>query len=367
MPNQRSVIIVGAGIFGLTTAWFCQKRGFDVTVVEKDTIAAGASGGVMGTMSPNVPETWNIKKQFQLDALLSAADFWQEIETASGLSTGYGRIGRLMPIGSERALHHAKIREIDARTLWNGHAEWQIKDAGLYSDLLSAEYTPFGVIHETLSARISPRLACTALAKALVKSGARIIENWAVSDIAPNRVIGSDGTLTADDIVIAAGAESFPLLRRILGTFKGIGVKGQAAVFSGANFGGAPQIFANGLYIIPHTNGDVAIGSTSEDNWTDATSTDHKLDQLIQKALDTCPLLRGAHVTERWAGLRPRGDKPDPILGPIPGYHGLYVATGGYKIGFGITHSCADLVAKMIDDDVTSMPDAFLIGPKDTI
>ncbi|KRE30891.1 amino acid dehydrogenase [Mycobacterium sp. Soil538] len=48
----RSVIVVGAGIVGLSTAWFLQDRGVDVTVVDRTGIAAGASWGNAGWVSP---------------------------------------------------------------------------------------------------------------------------------------------------------------------------------------------------------------------------------------------------------------------------------------------------------------------------
>jgi D-amino-acid dehydrogenase len=44
--------VVGAGIVGLSTAWFLQERGVDVTVVDRTGVAAGASWGNAGWISP---------------------------------------------------------------------------------------------------------------------------------------------------------------------------------------------------------------------------------------------------------------------------------------------------------------------------
>ncbi len=49
-PDQ--VIVVGAGIVGLSTAWFLQQRGVEVTVVERDAVAAGSSWGNAGWLAP---------------------------------------------------------------------------------------------------------------------------------------------------------------------------------------------------------------------------------------------------------------------------------------------------------------------------
>jgi D-amino-acid dehydrogenase len=50
--GPRSAIVVGAGIVGLSTAWFLQERGIDVTVVDRTGIAAGASWGNAGWIAP---------------------------------------------------------------------------------------------------------------------------------------------------------------------------------------------------------------------------------------------------------------------------------------------------------------------------
>ncbi|MGW0160451.1 NAD(P)/FAD-dependent oxidoreductase [Mycobacterium sp. NPDC003323] len=50
--GPRHVVVVGAGIVGLSTAWFLQERGVEVTVVDRTGPAAGASWGNAGWISP---------------------------------------------------------------------------------------------------------------------------------------------------------------------------------------------------------------------------------------------------------------------------------------------------------------------------
>ena len=50
------VTIRGAGIFGLSIAWECARRGTKVTVVDPHGVAAGSSGGIVGALAPHVPE-----------------------------------------------------------------------------------------------------------------------------------------------------------------------------------------------------------------------------------------------------------------------------------------------------------------------
>jgi len=50
----RHVVIVGAGMVGLATAWFLQEYGIEVTVVDRDGVAAGASWGNAGWLCPGL-------------------------------------------------------------------------------------------------------------------------------------------------------------------------------------------------------------------------------------------------------------------------------------------------------------------------
>ena len=46
------VIVVGAGMIGLSTAWYLQERGVKVTVVDRKGVAAGSSWGNAGWLTP---------------------------------------------------------------------------------------------------------------------------------------------------------------------------------------------------------------------------------------------------------------------------------------------------------------------------
>ncbi|RZQ64615.1 NAD(P)/FAD-dependent oxidoreductase [Amycolatopsis suaedae] len=52
--GPRTAIVVGAGIVGLSTAWFLQEHGVRVTVVDRTGVAAGASWGNAGWLSPGL-------------------------------------------------------------------------------------------------------------------------------------------------------------------------------------------------------------------------------------------------------------------------------------------------------------------------
>jgi glycine/D-amino acid oxidase-like deaminating enzyme len=116
-----------------------------------------------------------------------------------------------------------------------------------------------------------------------------------------------------------------------------------------------PVIQGDGLYIVAHPQGGVAVGSTSEKSW-DQPGCDGRLDALIARARALCPALAQAEIAERWAGIRPRAPGNAPMVGKLPGLERVVVAAGGYKIGLGIAHLIGDVVAAMIRGEAPRQP-----------
>jgi glycine/D-amino acid oxidase-like deaminating enzyme len=176
------------------------------------------------------------------------------------------------------------------------------------------------------------------------------------------RVRFDRGTVTAGTIVLAAGTGAFPLIAALTGRDLGQGVKGQAALLAAPGASHAadrPMIYTDGLYIVPHADGTVAVGSTSETSYQDPHATDARLDALIDRARRISPALRDAPVLERWAGLRPRAPRPDPMLGPLPGHPRVLAATGGFKTGFGLAPAVGTAIAAMAAGETPPLPPGF--------
>mgnify|MGYP003361706267 CR=1 FL=1 len=336
------VTVRGAGIFGLSIAWICARRGARVQVIDPFGPGAGASGGLVGALAPHVPENWNAKKAFQFDSLILAEPFWAGVEDTGGISPGYGRTGRLQPIADDRALALARAREATAAELWQGKARWQVRPAAELGPWAPPSATGH-VIHDTLSARMHPRRACAALAAALRALGVEI---------------AAEG-VDRGAVVHATGVAGLEELTAHFGKPVGNAVKGQGALLRFDAGPEAPQIFADAVHIVPHADGTLAIGSTSEREFDDAKSTDAQLDAVIERAVAAMPVLHGAAVIERWAGLRPRAKSRAPMLGEHPLYPGQYIANGGFKIGFGMAPKVAEVMADLMLEGRDAIPEDF--------
>lgn len=338
---MAEVTVLGAGIFGLSIAWACVRRGASVRVIDPHGPGAGSSGGIVGALAPHVPEQWNEKKAFQLDSLLMAADFWAGVETASGLPTGYARSGRLQPLPDQAALDLAHARAASAAELWRGQAEWTVVPAADLGDW--APHSPTGwLIRDTLTARLHPRMACAALVAALRNQGAEVVTDHAHE----GRVIHATGVAGLEDVSDTLG-RSF-----------GNGVKGQAALLA-LDMRDAPQLFADTVHVVPHADGTTAIGSTSERAYDDPACTDAQLDALIIRSRSAVPALRDAPVIARWAGVRPRSRSRAPVLGVHPVHKDQFIANGGFKIGFGMAPKVAQVMADLVLDGVDRIPAGF--------
>ncbi len=313
------VTVRGAGIFGLAVAWSCLSRGARVRVVDPAGPAAGASGGVVGALTPFMPDPWSPLKALQLASLTGTESFWAEVDEVSGQSSGYGRLERTMPLADDVAVARAKTLVEAAAARWDGAGTWQVEAAD--------DWTPSPtdlIAVETLAARIHPRRATESLAAALRRRGVEIVPE-------------------APDEGAVVWATGYAGLRE-LGLGKGI--KGQGATL-GYDAGNRRQVNFPGGYVVPHANGTVGLGSTAEPDRTD-TRTDAQLDALVAAAVEACPPLAGAPVIERWAGVRPRADTRQPVLGPLPERPGHFIANGAFKIGFGLAVGVGRLMADLV-------------------
>jgi len=333
------ITVRGAGIFGLSVAWACARRGARVRVIDPHGPGAGASGGVVGALAPHVPENWNDKKAFQFESLIMAGPFWAGVAEAGGVSPGYARLGRVQPVMDEAGLALARAREASAATLWQGKAEWRVEPCG---GMWCPESPTGYVIRDTLSARLHPRRACAALVAALRARGCEVLRE------------GPD----AGRVLWATGVAGLEALNAGHPRQVGNGVKGQGAVLD-FDARDLPQLFADAVHIVPHEDGTTAVGSTSEREYDDATSTDAQLDAVIARARAAVPALSSVRVLERWAGVRPRTRSRAPMLGAHPLHAGAFIANGGFKIGFGMAPKLGEVMADLMLDGVDRIPEGF--------
>jgi glycine oxidase len=207
-----------------------------------------------------------------------------------------------------------------------------------------------------------PRLV-QALAATAARAGADIVEGTPVIELlhAGSRVTGvriPGGDIAAGTVVLAAGAWSSPLLAPVLPVAVEP-IKGQ--ILSLGSVGIAPRhvTWAGHCYIAPKSDGEVIVGATEERAGYDTRPTLSGLAQLATEATTVMPALGRLPVLRQWAGLRPATADRLPVIGAVPGWSGLFVATAHFRNGVLL----GPLTGKVIAAAIQGKPAPFDVTP----
>jgi hypothetical protein len=155
---MAGIVVMGAGMLGLSAAFTLARRGARVTVIERAHPGAGASGGLVGALAPHVPEGWNAKKA---TSIRKPADGRGLLGRGCAQSAGATRAMRAWDGCSRSPTTPRGARagtRAQARDLWQGRAAWRVLPAPMCRGFRAASPTGL-VVHDTLSARIAPRRA----------------------------------------------------------------------------------------------------------------------------------------------------------------------------------------------------------------
>lgn len=178
-------------------------------------------------------------------------------------------------------------------------------------------------------------------------------------------VVTQRGELWAGSVVLAAGAWSKQLAAQLGVKLPVFPVKGEIIALQPA--GEIPRhiAFAKGTcYLVPRAGGELLVGATQLNAGFRDAPTLGGLAALAKGASALAPSLMEAEVTGGWGGLRPGTPDGKPIVGRVPGWRGLYVATGHFRHGILLGPITGAAVARMIlGAPLPSEFDARLFAP----
>lgn len=204
LPARAELIIVGAGIHGLSTAWHWSAQGGDALVLDKTRVGAGASGIACGVVRNNY-------FQPAMRRLMAhSVEVWEsDPEAFSYHPVGYMQIS---PESMRRdvAQIHAEQREIGYESeLVEGEA-----DCAAYMKKMFSDWRARGVVsvlHEKRGGYANNEASLQGLAQKARAAGARIAEGVRVEGFekdasgAVRAVLTSRGRIECEQVVIAAG------------------------------------------------------------------------------------------------------------------------------------------------------------------
>jgi glycine oxidase len=122
-------------------------------------------------------------------------------------------------------------------------------------------------------------------------------------------------------------------------------------------------VWGEGGYLVPRLNGGLIVGSTVEYAGFEKTVTLGGIQSFSTLALTLLPGLVEQPFSRAWAGLRPHSKDGLPLIGPLAGLDGLFIATGHFRNGILLGPLTGRLVAEMILGEPLSFSlDAFSPG-----
>jgi glycine oxidase len=361
MTLAHDVVVIGAGIVGLSAARHLAGAGARVLVVERRRAGEEASAAAAGMLAPQVhAEAEGPFLDLALRARERHLDLLPELEAETGIDLDLSTLGAL-----DVAFSEEEERRLVARVEWQrGH--------GLPADLLAAEEVRQAepnvnpaVVRGALfrhDHRVDNVRLARALAKSAVRRGAVLLCGRPVARLVVEggRVAGVQAgseTLRAPVVVNAAGAWA--------GLLAGDPAPPPVEPVRGlvVSFDIAPPLLRHVVwssrgYLVPRSDGRLLAGSTLERAGYDKSVTAAALRSVLDIALEILPELADVRIADAWAGLRPGTPDDLPIVGTgaLPG---LVHATGLFRNGILL----GPLVGECAADVALGRPPSVDLGP----
>lgn len=397
------VAIIGGGVVGLACAWSLAQKGAEVVVLERDVIGEGASKGNTGWVSPTIsfplasPGTlmMGMKSAFDPNGALVIRP---ELDTRwlRWLWAFRGAASRERFLKGVEALHNLNRRTFEVLDAYQadgipfemhaggiltlGKTEKGIAWFGpVFEDLQKIGFegqietlTPeearaiepaIGddvkfVVRTTIDRYVQPQTLMRGLADRVIALGHEVREETSVTGMRQTtagwEISTNAGPVQADRVVVATGALSPALLKPLGIDVPIVPAKGYSITLKGDGTRPSQALYMTESKIgVSGFEEGVRIAGVFELPGKDLVVDKRRLDQVVS---DACSYLSDWHPStsetsvEGWAGFRPATPDSLPLLGPVPGQDGLFLATGHGMLGVTLAPSTGALLAEMICD-----------------
>ena len=363
LPSHASVVIIGGGVMGLSTAWHLARSGVaDVVLVEKDELGSGstckAAGGVRAQFSDTVNielglrglhafETFGAVHDQQIDLhqvgylfLLEKPEHVAAFEANIALQNELGVPSRLVDVAEAKALSPLISTE----------------------GLLAAAYSP-------TDGHCTPESVVNGYAGSARRAGARLVRRCAVTGIVSSggsitHVETDHGTIATDTVICTAGAWSADL-----GAMVGVDLPVQPLrrqILTTAPMPGLDPLtpftvdFATSFYF--HGEGRGLLLGMSDPHETPGfklTESDAWLAGLGAAIERRAPAISEVGIGSGWAGLYEMTPDHNALVGEADGVSRFLYATGFSGHGF----LMGPAIGEVMRDLYLGRPPVVDVGP----
>lgn len=404
MKDGKEVIVIGAGIAGLSVAYYLSGKGVDVTVLDRDDGTNNCSYGNAGMIVPShiIPLAspgiiskglkwmlsaespfyirprldlelldwgWKFKRAstekhveqsapLLRDLLIRSRELLTEMESKECMDFDLQKRGLFMFCRSEKGLeeeaevvHKAKELGMPAEVL--SPEEVAEKEPNLDLDIIGATYFP-------RDAHLHPRSLMNDLHRILTDRGVNFEYQAEVTGFTENSgsissVKTSDGReFRGSDIVICTGAWSSSLGKKVGTKLPMQAGKGYSITLDDPRV--LPEncgIFAEEKVTMTPMKGMLRFAGTMEIVGTDKSVNPKKISGLKKSVCRYAPdfTMEDLEVDDIWVGLRPISPDGLPYVGRLDAYDNVYASTGQAMMGMSLCPVSGKMVADLIAGD----------------
>jgi glycine oxidase len=365
MPSSGSdVVIIGGGIVGTASAYFLAKAGVQSVVVERDSVGSHASGFAYGGLSPlsgaGIPGPIAVVAQ---EGMRLHGEFARSLPADTGINIEY----RLRP-SLALAFTDQEVSQAQASLAWQQQqpgftVRWV--DAAEARDIEPriSEQT-LGAVFIEGTADVEPYRLVLALTRVAENLGA-VIRHGQVIGLKRQgeRVTGvvlEHGEIACDTVVLAMGPWSGATSAWLHVPIEVRPLKGQILRLRAPGRPVECSVGWGGNYATTKPDGLLWAGTTEEEaGFNEHPSTEGR-DRIIAALVQMMPSMTEAQLAQHTACLRPLPADGQLLLGPVPGWEGVYMATGAGRKGILLGPAMGRITADLILKGTADIPlDAF--------
>ncbi len=358
MADNPDVVIVGGGVIGASVAYFLARRGISCSLLDRGRIGGGASNAASGILSPSPGDSQYARlAQRSLELFHGLTPVIRE---DSGIDVEFAQCGDLTLAMNEsdiialRGLT-SQLSAIGEDVGWVDQDNLRDMEPGLNPAIPGGMFTPE-------SCRVNNQRLANALALGAERHGAQIRQGVEVTGliIENGRFAGVNergGATRAGAVVLAAGAWTGAMDRWLYGDHgpssarnamvkpvKGVNLNMQPAHGSVSRI-----IHGSWGILVPRNDGSMIVGATVEEAGFDQRVTGDNVYSILGMATALMPSLRDAEINWSIAGLRPGSGDELPVIGRMPDYDNVIIASGHFRNGILLSLATGEAVADLLD------------------
>jgi D-amino-acid dehydrogenase len=413
---EKRIVVVGGGVIGVCCAYYLAKCGAAVTLLERDEVGQGASFGNAGTIAPghgpiNRPGRvlqavrslrdelsplyvaprwdpalarwlWRFSRKCteeHVEHCLSVLgpmghttrELFQRLVEEESLDCGYRQAGYYEVFRTQSALDNA-WREAELQRAHGYHPE-ALEGPAMREREAAVNRGVVGAVFFPEAGTVNPHRFVLAMAERAQAYGASVVTGADVAEIliVNGAVSGVRTTareeVACDLVLIAAGAYT-PRLTRNLGITLPLQPAKGYHRDRDPEKGGAPplrntvMLGEKSVFCTP-MDGFVRFAGTLEFSGVNHEIRQPRLEQLTNAARFYLDGMADQAALSEWCGLRPCVSDGLPVIGPVPGLVGLFLATGHGMLGLTLGPVTGRLVADcMLDGKPDPLLNALGVG-----